>query len=150
MADTPIINGNMYGWASVKPAIDGVDAPDITEINYSPSMDPGKVRATGTRVRGTTAGEADAEGSFTMLKREASVFIKRMGNGLMKKKFPITVTYEEDGEGELITDELFGCRITKIEDNPKQGTEPVTTKFDLHIMRLKLNGVDPHGEEDEG
>jgi hypothetical protein len=149
MADSPVINGQMYSWASVSVALDGIDTPDFTEITYSPSLEPGKVRGKGTRVRGTTAGEADSDGSFTILKKQAAVFIKKMGHGLMRKQFSITVQYDEDGEGGIITDELFGVRITKIEDAPKQGSEGAMTKFDIHIMRMLLNGVDPHGTEDQ-
>lgn len=150
MADVQTINGHNYSWASVAIAKDGIDTPDFTEITYGPSLDPGKVRAMGMRVRGTTKGEADGEGSFTMLKKQASLLIKQMGDGFMQKKFPLTISYDEDGEGGVVTDELFGCRITKVEDAPKVGTEPATTKFDIHIMRMKLNGVDPHGTENEG
>jgi hypothetical protein len=149
MADAPIINGNAYSWASIGFAIDGIDTPDLTEITYSPSLDPGKVRGLGRRVKATTAGEADADGSFSMLKGQAAKLIKSMGDGFMLKRFSITVSYDEDGEGGIVTDELFGVRITKVEDAPKQGNEAVVTKFDIHIMRLKLNGVDPHGTKDD-
>jgi hypothetical protein len=150
MADSPIINGNAYSWASIGAAIDGVDTPDFTEITYSPALEPGKVRAMGIRLRGTTAGEADSDGSFSMLKGQASTFIKAMGNGLMRKTFAMTISYEEEGEvTKIVTDELFGCRITKIEDSAKVGTEASTVKFDIHILRMKLNGVDPHGDENQ-
>jgi hypothetical protein len=148
MADSPIINGHAYSWASVGVAIEGVDTPDFTEITYSPTMEIGKVRGMGTRVRATTAGEADCEGSFTMLKGQAAVFIGQLGNGFMRQTFNMTVSYDEDGEGGIVTDELIACRITKVEDSPKQGTEAATVKFDLHILRMKLNGADPHGNED--
>lgn len=149
MADTPIINGHAYGWASVAMSIEGVETKGFTEITYSPSMEPGKVRAEGTRVYATTAGEADGEGSFTMLKKHASELIKAMGDGFMRKQFSMTINYSEEGEGGIITDELFGIRITKVEDAPKVGTEGATTKFDIHIMRMTLNGVDPHGTEEQ-
>jgi hypothetical protein len=148
-ADSPLINGHAYSWASISTSLDGVDTPDFTEITYSPSLEPGKVRGMGTRVKATTAGEADGEGSFTMLKGTAAKWIKSMGDGVMRKQFSVTVNYDEEGEGGIITDELFGCRITKIEDAPKVGTEGATTKFDFHIMRMKLNGVDPHGSENQ-
>lgn len=149
MADSPIINGHAYSWQSISVAIDGVDTPDFTEITYSPSLEIGKVRGMGSRVKATTVGEADGEGSFTMLKGQASKFIKALGDGLMRKSFAITVNYDEDGEGGIVTDELFGCRITKFEDSPKQGTDAATVKFDIHIMRMKMNGVDPHGTQDQ-
>lgn len=149
MADTPIINGHAYSWASIVAALDGVDTPDFTEFMYSPSQEIGKVRGMGRRVKGTTVGESDGEGSFTMLKGQAAKWIKQMGDGFMTIPFNVTISYDEDGEGGIVTDELFGCRITKVEDAPKQGTDAATVKFDFHILRMKLNGVDPHGTEDD-
>lgn len=149
MATNPVINGNVFSWASVEVGVDGVDTPDFTEVNYKASQDIGKARGTGTRVKGTTAGESDGEGSFSMLKGQASKFIKQLGHGFLKKKrISLTVNYQDDGEDEIITDELISCRITNVEDNPKQGTEPLTTKFDIHILRMKLAGIDPHGDEE--
>lgn len=147
MADTPVINGHRYGWASIGIQLEGVETPDFTEFTYSAKQEIGKVRGMGTRVLGTTQGESDGEGSFTMLKKQASAFIKSMGSSFMKKKWAATVSYDEDGEGGIITDELTGCQITNVEDSPKQGTEPAMTKFDFHIMRMKLNGQDPHGKD---
>lgn len=149
MANTTIINGHVYGWSSVGIAIEGVDTPDFTEITYKPSLEPGKARGMGSRIKGTTRGEADAEGSFTMLKGQAAKFIKQMGDGYMAKQFSMTVSFDEEGEGGIVTDELIGVRITDTEDAPKQGTDPATTTFSLHIMRLKQNGVDPHGTEND-
>lgn len=149
MATNPTVNGNVYSWASVEAAIDGVDTPDFIEVNYSASQDIGKARGMGTQLKGTTAGESDGEGSFSLLKGQAAKFIKQMGPGFMKKRrFALTVSYAEEGEGEIITDELFSCRITKFEDNPKVGTEPLSVKFDIHIFRMKINGVDPHSDEE--
>jgi hypothetical protein len=150
MADTPIINGHAYSWASISIALDGVDTDGFVDVTYKASMAIGKVRGMGRRVKATTQGEADADGSFTMNKAAASALIKALGPGFLRKRFDMTVSYDEDGEGGIVTDELFGVRITDVEDSPKQGTEGVQTKFTTHILRLKLNGVDPHGEENEG
>jgi hypothetical protein len=67
----------------------------------------------------------------------------------MRNQYSMTVNYDEDGEGGILTDELIAFRITNVEDSPKVGTEAATTKFDIHIMRMKLNGVDPHGTENQ-
>ena len=150
MADAPVINGHKYGWASVAVAIEGVDTPDFIELSYSPKQEIGKVRGMGTRVQGTTQGESDGEGSFTMQKAQAARLIKQMGHGFMKRKFSMAISYDEDGEGGIVTDELFGVQISNVEDAPKQGTDGLTVKFDIHIMRMLLNGVDPHGDPEEG
>lgn len=143
MADYALINGHRYGWASIEAHLEGEVARDFTEINYSTDNDPGEARGKGMRVIGRTRGEAKHDGSMTMNKAEAQKFIARLGNGFTLKSFGITVSYEEAGEGGVITDRLIGCRIKKIEDAPKVGNEPLTVKFDLHIMRITYNGFDP-------
>lgn len=143
MADTPIINGFQFGWASVEAHVDGKPAEDFTEINYSTKADPGKARGFGVRVKARVRGEADHEGSFSMKKGAANAFIKRLGRGFMNKSFPITVSYAENAEGAVITDRLVGCMITNHEDSPKQGNEALMVKFDIHIMRITYDGVDP-------
>lgn len=147
MANTPVINGHRYGWASVELAQDGVDQPEFTEVSYTVTQEVGDVRGKGTRVRGTTQGESGVDGSVTMTLGQAAIFERSLGKGFMKKKFPLTVSYSEDGEGDMITDELIGCQITSREVNPSQGTDPVTVTYELHILRIKLNGLDPHGDE---
>jgi hypothetical protein len=150
MADNPIINGHKYSWASVEASFDGLLQRGFTEINYSTKLDIGKARGTGVRVYGDTRGEADHEGSITMHKKEASAWFRAMGDGFMRRRFPITVSYDETGEGGVVTDKLEGCRIVNVEDNPRQGTDATTVKIDLHIMRVKLNGVDPIGDRSVG
>ena len=144
MADNPTINGHRYGWASVEFHVKGDRFPDITELTYSTKGEPGMVRGVGMRVIGRTRGEADHEGSVTMLKSQAQKFIASQGAGFMLKSFNITASYKEnEGEGAPITDTLEGVRITNVEDGPKQGGDALTVKFDLHIMRVKYNGIDP-------
>jgi hypothetical protein len=146
MADNPTINGHRYGWASIEFHIAGNRRPDITELNYSTKGDPGLVRGAGMRVKGDTRGEADHEGSFTLLKSAAQALVRDLGPGFMRKRFNITASYREDGDEGVMTDELFGCRIKNVEDNPKQGNEPLSVKFDLHIYRITYDGVDPFAE----
>jgi hypothetical protein len=149
MADNPTINGHRYGWASVEFHVEGDRFPDITEITYSTSGEPGKVRGTGMRVVGRTRGEADHEGSVTMNKSQANRFIASLGDGFMLKSFNIDVHYKEDmGEGSPITDILTGCRITNMEDSPKHGPDGLTVKFDLHILRIYYDGYDPFEDND--
>lgn len=143
MADNPVINGHKYGWASIEANVNSTIAREFTEITYSTKGDPGKARGAGMRVLGRTRGEADHEGSISMLKKEANAFIARLGKGFMLKSFPITVSYDETGDGGVVTDKLTGCRITDVEDSPKQGNEPLQVKFSLHIMRIEYNGVNP-------
>lgn len=145
MANVPLVNGNRFGWASVKLGLDGSDFTDFTAVSYKASQSIGKVRGRGHRKIGRTRGESDSEGSFTLLKAEADLLIQALGPGFMtgKRDFPITVQYSETGESQIITDELHECRVIDIENNPAQGTDPASVSFTIDIGWLVLNGVDP-------
>jgi hypothetical protein len=151
MPDTPLINGFKYGWASLELGVQGARFLDFTEINYSVKGEIGKVRGQGIRVIGRTRGEADYEGSFSMLKAQFERLKTGLGgHGFMLQTFPITVNYREtEGEGAPITDSLLGARITSIDNSHKQGTEALVVKCDLHIMRVYLNGDDPFDDNEE-
>lgn len=145
MKNVPLINGNAFGWASISLGLDGNDFSDFTAISYKASQAIGKVRGKGHRKKRRTKGESDSEGSFTLLKAEADLLIQALGPGFMtgKRDFPITAQYSETGESQIITDELHECRITDVENNPSQGSEPATVTFTIDIGWVTLNGVDP-------
>jgi len=145
MAKSPFINGNRFGWASISLGLDGNDFTDFTAISYTASQEVGKVRGKGHRKRGRTKGESDSEGSFTLLKAEADLLIQALGPGFMtgKRDFPITVSYSETGESQVITDELIDCRVTSIENSREPGTDAAAVTFNIDIGQVILNGVDP-------
>lgn len=146
MADTPLINGHRFSWSSIEFHVAGNRNPTVQELTYSTKMEPGTVRGEGMRIISDTRGEAECEGSITMLKSEAQAFFKSQGAGFMGKRFTVTVAMKEDGEDAPLTDTLEGVRIKSIEDSPKLGTEPLKVKLDLHIMRVKYDGLDPVGD----
>lgn len=145
MANVPLVNGNRFGWASIKLGLDGNDFTDFTTISYKATQSIGKVRGRGHRKIGRTRGESDSEGSFTLLKAEADLLIQALGPGFMtgKRDFPITVQYSETEESQIITDELHEVRIVDLENNPAQGTDPASVTFSIDIGWLVLNGIDP-------
>lgn len=143
--DIPFINGNQYGWSSIGLGIDGADEEGFTAISYTASQEIGKARGKGHRKHGRTKGESDSEGSFSLRKKQANALIKKLGPGFMtgKKDFPITVSYAETGDSEIITDELQGCRIINVEDAREPGTDALVTVFQLDIGRIIYDGIDP-------
>lgn len=143
----PLINGHRYGWSSISLSVLGADSPGFVSINYKFTSEPGKVRAKGSRVIGTTEGEDDIEASFELLKSDAAKLIKALGAGYMKKKFDIKIEFGEEAEGEPIVVELFGCRMTTDDSSHSKGTDALTEKFDLHVMDALVNGISPFEEE---
>lgn len=139
------INGNRYSWVSIGLGIDGADTEDFIAISYKASQEIGKVRGKGHRKRGRTKGNSDSTGSFTLLKAEANRLIKRLGPGYMtgKRDFPITVSYSETGESQIITDELIDCRIIDTDDTRDPGTDAAAVVFQLDIGQILYDGIDP-------
>lgn len=147
MADTPTVNGHRYSWASIEMHADGIDQPEFTAIDYATESEAGEVFAKGMQQIGDTAGTFKRNGSLELLKKQFNKLSKQLGKGFMRKRFPITVSFDEDGEGGIVTDELVQVRILKVSDSNSQGTDAAKVKLDLHIMRILYDGVDPVGEK---
>lgn len=146
MADTTTINGHRFGWSSISLGIDGIDEDDFTEINFKWSTERGKVRGKGSRVKAFTAGEDDVEGDITFLKSKWPKVLKALKDkygSIKNASFTATVQTSDTGEDAIVTEELIGCRIAGGEDAIKQGTDALTVKVPLHILRYKINGIDP-------
>lgn len=147
MAENPTINGHKYSWASIEVHADGVDQPQITSIDYTTEGEAAEVFAKGMQQQGDTAGQFKHNGSLEMLEKQWDKLKSQLGKGFMRKRFPYTVSYDEDGEGGIITDDLIGVRIMKVNKANSVGTEASKVKLDLHIMRILYNGVDPVDEK---
>lgn len=141
----PFVNGNRYGWASIVLALDGDEYEGFTAISYRPTQEIGKVRGKGHRKIGRTRGQSDSTGSFTLLEADFNRLVKKLGPGFMtgKRDFPITVSYSETGESEIITDELIDCRIIDIDKTRDQDTAASAVVCEIDIGKMKLNGIDP-------
>lgn len=144
MATNPLINGVVYDHSSVEINIKGTRYLQVSEISYSDSLEPGKLRGAAAKVLARTRGEYSAEGSFKISKKEGLQIIADLGAGYMTKSFPIVCNYSEAGQ-DMDTDRLEGCRITKVEDS-SSGTDATMQTFTIDIMNLKRNGIDATGE----
>jgi hypothetical protein len=138
----PLINGVRHDYSSVEISIKGARVLGVKDVNYSSKLDPGKVTGTHAAVLGRTRGQLTEEGSLTLYEAEWSELLALLGNAFMEKSFNITVNYREDGQP-MITDRLIGCRLTSVEHSPASGSEPITVKLSVHIMRIQRNGFDP-------
>jgi hypothetical protein len=142
MASYPLINGKRYDHSSVTIKVKGKDYIGIKSINYSDSLEPGKLRGTSAQKLGRTRGEYDGEASFEMYTEEASELLSDIGDGFMEVEFDIVVGYADEGQP-TITDNIVGCRIKKQEASSSEGSDPNVRKFDLDIMYVKWNGLNP-------
>ena len=138
----PEINGCRYDFSSIECDANGVVLKGYEGISYSDKCEPGEARGTHQQALGDTPGEYSAEGSLEMFKLEHQALIESLGNGYMRRKFNIMVSYGNDGDP-LLTDELLGCRIKSGEDGHQKGSDPLKVKVGLWIRLIRRNGVDP-------
>jgi len=145
MADYPNSNGTAHDWSSVEVDLgeDGGIFTGISELTYSDNLEPGEAMGTSAQKLARTRGVYSAEGSITMLKRDATEFIAALGNGFKEKTFDITVMYSDTNVPDVITDKLFSCRIGSTESGGSQGSDALSVTYSIDIMRISWNGVDP-------
>lgn len=143
----PLINGVRHSFASIELTINTEKGPrrivGFKEIAYSQDLEPGEVRGSHPELLGRTIGDLKNEASVTLYNEEWKDLQDAMGDGYMQKAFDISVTYahnEEEVNIGVVTDELKGCRIKKIDRSHSQGTDGLEVKLDLHPMRILLNG----------
>ena len=141
----PLVNGVRHSWSSIESRVNGSIVLGITEVNYSPTLEPGEVRGAGPRVIAHTLGQASYEGDFTILLEEFNALVAALGDAWMTRTFDIIITYDESGSGlSTIVDTLSGCRITKVEASNSSGsTDASVRKCTIKYLGLLLNGVDP-------
>lgn len=141
----PLINGQRHSWSSIEIRLNGNIVLGLTEINYSPTLEPGVVRGAGALPIGHTLGNAEYEGDFTILLDEFNALTTALGAAWMTKPFDIVVSYDESASGlSTIVDTLGGCRITKVEAGASaDSTDPITRKCTVKYLTLLLNGVSP-------
>lgn len=137
----PNINGNEYDWSSIGVNKSGVPTAGFKSLDYSSSLEPGEKRTNNSsRVVGTTRGMAKDEFSFEMYKLEADQLIQSLGTGYKEIRTNWTIAYREAGQP-IITDYLYGVRIKKVSNSPKEGPDSPTVKFDCHVMEVREGGV---------
>ena len=142
MATYPNINGVSYDWSSVRISLGATITPALKGIDYSQALEPGEGRGNASAWLKRTRGELKPDASFEIYKSEFQDFLDVLGDGYMEKSFDITVSYQE-GTERVLTDKLVGCRIKKHADSPKQGSDPMTVKVDLHLHHIEMNGKKP-------
>jgi hypothetical protein len=144
----PLIRGHRFDFSSAEINVDGQLVHGIKALNYSHALEPGELRGNRSPLIGRTRGEYSAEGSIEMYLAEFQVLITLLsagGRGYMETSFNIVAAYNELG-GDLITDELIGCRLTNADKSYSEGNDGLSVSCDLHIMEIRENGlsaVDP-------
>jgi hypothetical protein len=121
----------------------GMPVRGVKSINYSESVERGRVRGTSQRKLALTSGEHDTEADLEVYLADWYELLALLGDGYMMTPFAISVSYT-NGE-DFHTDELIGVRIKKVGNAHAQGNDPLTIKLELDVMRLKRDGLDGVG-----
>lgn len=142
------VNGLYYDHTSIEFSIDGVIQPNVTDINYSASMDPGMFRGTSAKPVGRTRGTIEYEADFTIYTEDfeaikAALDARPNSGGFMLESFTITVNHREEGANIPITDVVIGARIVGVDKSSSEGSDPLVVKVNLSVMDVLFNTHDP-------
>lgn len=150
----PLINGQRCDAASYTITINGLRYFGVKSLDYSDTLEPGKVKGTSPVVLGRTVGSYDASGSIELYVEEAldletqlsgmalAQYPQGGGHGLGQAVFSINVSVYELSTGFGISDTLVGCRVKNISHTMPTagGGDPGSKKFDLDILSILRNG----------
>lgn len=152
--DSPRVNGDIYGWASISVTIDGNLVSGLTAVNWSETFEQGKQwgLGKGRAPRGRTAPKYDCEGSIEMPADTAQQIRKLLQlkngnpNGWVRQSFDVVVQFSESilsGQDPQIV-ELLNCRCASAKRDNAEGTDASMESWDLSIMDIRTNGVTAH------
>jgi hypothetical protein len=141
----PSINGTRHSWAQVEAKFNGQLIRGFTAIKYADELKIGWVRGTASQPIDRTLGDYETSGcSFDMLLAEADNFLQAITNngqrGWGMVSFPITSQFLANGL-QTITDQLIGCRITKVGNDVKPSTDGLVRTIEFMPMLILLNGL---------
>lgn len=164
MAQTPIINGHRYSFASIDVTANGQLFVGITRISYGSSLKPGKVRGTDGEFSGRTPGDAEHRCEIEMLQREFGELLESLGPGFGLIPFDIQVAFAESvfyeasssnfvnraqasGAEGVITHTIRGCRISEVDFQGQDGPEPNKVRVTLDPDTIVYGAADAAGAE---
>jgi|SRR4051812_46586039 len=144
MALIPDINGNRTSWASIVLGVAAKPLIGIKSINYKDVGEIPKVKGTAGNPIGRTRGSNDCEGDVEILQQEWNELLPMLtaggALGYSELSWPITVSYAEPSNLLLtVTDRLVGVRFFGAEKSNGEGTDALTVKVNLSLMRIVWN-----------
>jgi len=137
----PLIQGVRHEWSSVEVKASDTVFLGVKGVSWNDSLKPTKIWGTHPMPIGRTRGQYDANGSLEMYLAEANALVAKLGAGYKEKVFDVVVNFAEDGL-DPIKHELIGCRIVTEDDSFTNGSDALSVKFDLDIMKILRNGLE--------
>lgn len=154
MSVQTLINGNRASFVNLTVRAADRDLPKgcITALNYNPTQEPGLVQGNLNVPMGRTQGYASCTGSIEILLSELVDFLSVLTNdgtfAIADVDFDIIAQWAVN-DFDVQTDTLLGCRITNLDFNNQQGSDPTKRTLALSIMRVLIAGIPVYGSPDE-
>jgi len=140
-----LINGKEYSWSSISVRVEDDEFLGITSVNYSVEVERGDVYGRSRIAYATTDGKLKFSASLTITTSEFDALCERLGDGFMDVPFLLSISASvlDRGVEKIRTDELWPCRIKKIDQKNKEGSDAFMTDVELTVTNALFNGLSP-------
>ena len=145
----PMVQGVRHDHSSLDIKLNGISTIGIKSIDWSDSLEPGKVYGTSAQKYGETRGVQDATGSLELWLAEAQAFEQQLveaypGVGLFLVRFPIDIIVVSEGGLDPWVVHLHGARIkNRSFSSSSGGSDGLAKKYDLSLLYVIDNGIEP-------
>jgi len=131
------INGQSYGWSSLKCNIAGVDVAGITAISYKEEQAIEPVYGAGNRQVSYSKGKITNSGSITLLKEEVESLQAAILTGRLQDapEFTVVVSYATD-DGKIALHTLKYCRFKNNGRDTKRDDMEIAVTIDMLIGEI--------------
>ncbi len=156
MADNPSLNLYAPSWAnvSINYSVSGgkiLETSDISNLKWSAKVDVGEQRGTGRYVTKTTEGQVKFAASGEMYMDGLDVLLDALREKAPTRNnrrivslvhFDLMVLHDVPGSDAIFTTKISGCRLTGIDGDHKEGTDPEKVPVEFHPMLIErlING----------
>jgi len=148
---TPLINGFLFSFASIRLRVGSLVITRFTECNYKQSAKMGSSYGASVQKQGRTRGKLDGSTNVTLVRVEYNRLVAYLANnptpnsGYFFKPFDIQVEWRENPGDPIFTDKIIGCMIEDedFKNGNDKSTDPAVVTLGLNIMGIVPGGNVP-------
>lgn len=142
MADSPIINGFAFSWASLTVRANNNNFTLVKSIDYEQEGKPGDVFGAGVKKVARTRGYDKPTAKMTLYRAALDTLLISLGPAFGSVPFDIRCEYRED-PNPMTVDDLIGALISKISAKPgSAGSDAASeVEVELNLTDLLWNGL---------
>lgn len=117
MNTTPLINGNLYGWADITLLVGGTPITGVRGITYSDKQEVVNVYGAGRVPVGRGKGRITCEASIKLLSDEVRALSSGSPTGRLQDLgvFDVQVSYIPQESGKIVHDTIRNCQFSEVE-----------------------------------